>query len=110
MTQVTRTHLRNIVRAALAATLLAGAALSASAQPNAAAAGHVEEALTVMHQRFESADSNRDGRISREDARQRMPFVYRNFDAIDTNHTGYVTMAQIEAYAARQAMNRRGAH
>jgi len=104
MTQTTA--LRNTVRAALAAIALATTALYASAQP--AAGAHVEEALTVMHQRFESADSNHDGRISRDDARTRMPFVYRNFDAIDAEHKGYVTMAQIEAYAARQAMNRRG--
>lgn len=107
MTQQTTTTLRNAVRAALAAVLVAGAALSANAMPPAAGS-HVEEALTVMHQRFESADTNHDGRISREDARDRMPFVYRNFDAIDTEHKGYVTMAQIEAYAARQGMSRRG--
>ncbi|SFN27213.1 EF-hand domain-containing protein [Variovorax sp. OV329] len=100
------TTVRNAVRATLAAVLVAGAALSANAQPMGG--NHIEEALTVMHQRFDSADSNHDGRISREDARDRMPFVYRNFDAIDTARKGYVTMAQIEAYAARQGMARRG--
>ena len=102
----TITILRNAMRVILATALAAGAAVSANAMP--AGGGHVEEALTVMHQRFDTADSNHDGRISREEARQHMPFVYRNFDAIDTQHTGYVTSAQIEAYAARQAMNRRG--
>ena len=105
MTQLT-TPARNALRATLAAILVAGAALTANAQPMGG--NQVEEALTVMHQRFESADSNHDGRISREDARDRMPFVYRNFDAIDTEHKGYVTMAQIEAYAARQGMSRHG--
>jgi len=104
---MTTSLLRNAVRAALAAALVAGAALSANAMPPVAGGAHLEEALTVMHQRFDSADSNHDGRISREDARDRMPFVYRNFDAIDTEHKGYVTMAQIEAYAARQGMSRR---
>lgn len=102
----TITILRNAMRVILATALAAGAAVSANAMP--AAGGHVEEALTVMHQRFDAADSHHDGRITREEARERMPFVYRNFDAIDTGHTGYVTMAQIEAYAARQAMARRG--
>lgn len=100
--------LRNAVRAALAAVLVAGAALSANAMPLSGGGSHVEEALTVMQQRFESADSNHDGRISREDARDRMPFVYRNFDAIDTEHRGYVTLPQIEAYAARQGIQHRG--
>jgi hypothetical protein len=102
---ITVTVLRNAIRVILATALAVGAATAANAMP--AAAGHVEEALTVMHQRFEAADTNHDGRISREDARSRMPFVYRNFDAIDTEHKGYLTMAQIEAYAARQAMARR---
>lgn len=116
MTQATRNTapIRNAVRAAVAAVVLATSALTASAMPfgnaSPAAGGHVEEALTVMQQRFQSADSDHDGRISREQARERMPFVYRNFDAIDTNHSGYVTLAQIEAFAARQAMNKRGAH
>lgn len=39
----------------------------------------------------------------REEAKGRMPGVYRNFDAIDTAHTGAVTMEQIEAYAAGAA-------
>ncbi|MBS0452231.1 MAG: EF-hand domain-containing protein [Proteobacteria bacterium] len=100
--------LRNAMRVILATALAAGAATAANAMPPAGGGSHVEEALTVMHQRFDAADSNHDGRISREEARQHMPFVYRNFDAIDTEHKGYVTSAQIEAYAARQAMARRG--
>jgi hypothetical protein len=112
------TALTTTLRAALAAALIAGTAFSACAQPfggfggGAAAGGgaaHVEEALTVMHQHFASADADHDGRITREQARAYMPFVFRNFDAIDTQHTGSVTMAQIEAYAARQGMARRGA-
>ena len=104
---ITVAVLRNAIRVIVATALAVGAAASANAM-SATGAAHLEEALTVVDPRLDSADSNHDGRISREDARDRMPFVYRNFDAIDTEHKGYVTMAQIEAYAARQGMARRG--
>ena len=53
-----------------------------------------------MRKRFGAADANVDGRLTRDEAKGRMPWVYRNFEAIDSAHTGAVTMEQIEAYAA----------
>ncbi|HPR45397.1 MAG TPA: calcium-binding protein, partial [Ottowia sp.] len=58
-------------------------------------------------QRFGAADTNVDGRLTRDEAKGHMPWVYRNFDAIDTAHTGAVTMQQIEAYAASTRRSRR---
>ena len=42
-------------------------------------------------QRFEQADSDHDGRLTRAEA-QAMPFVAKHFDAIDTNHDGYMRL------------------
>lgn len=46
---------------------------------------------------FENADWDRDGKLNRKEARA-MPRVARNFDLIDTNNDGFVTMAEDQAY------------
>lgn len=78
--------------------LLAGAMLPAQAQaPDPA---RQDQMRTELRKRFGAADANVDGRLTRDEAKGKMPWVYRNFEAIDSAHTGTVTMEQIEAYAA----------
>jgi Ca2+-binding EF-hand superfamily protein len=50
--------------------------------------------------RFNAADSNGDGKLTREEAKAGMPFVYKHFDEIDTSKKGYVTVEDIAARAA----------
>ena len=88
----------------LLATLCATSAQAQAQQPDPARA---EKLRTKAHQRFGAADTNVDGRLTRDEAKGHMPWVYRNFDAIDTAHTGAVTMQQIEAYAASTRRSRR---
>lgn len=86
--------------------LLAGAMLSAQAQaPDPA---RQEQLRTELRKRFGAADANVDGRLTRDEAKGKMPWVYRNFDAIDSAHIGAVTMEQIEAYAASRRGRRAG--
>lgn len=85
--------------------LLAAASLAACARGSGA--GRAEQLRGELQQRFAAADANADGRLTREEARGRMPWVYRHFDAIDGAGSGSVTMAQIEAYAASRPRNRR---
>jgi hypothetical protein len=80
----------------LAVTCLAACAQRADPAARAAQMG------TELRKRFGSADTNVDGRLTREEAQGRMPWVYRNFDAIDTTHAGAVTMEQIQSYAMTQ--------
>jgi Ca2+-binding EF-hand superfamily protein len=51
-----------------------------------------------LKKRFATADTNHDGLLSREEAKAGMPFVHRNFDAIDTAKTGQVSMAEIATF------------
>lgn len=88
--------------------LLAGAILSAQALAQAPDAARQEQLRTELRKRFGAADTNVDGRLTREEAKGKMPGVYRNFDAIDSAHTGAVTMEQIEAYAASRRGRRAG--
>lgn len=51
--------------------------------------------------RFAQADKNHDGKLTLEEAQAGMPKVAANFDKIDTQKKGYVTVDQIKAAADR---------
>ena len=54
-----------------------------------------------MHEKgeadFKRADKDNDGTLDRKEAKK-MPRVSKNFDAIDTDHEGTVSLAEIHAY------------
>jgi len=52
-------------------------------------------------ERFAKCDTNRDGRLTLAEAKGCMPRIYDHFSYIDTANKGYVTVAQIQAMAAR---------
>jgi hypothetical protein len=90
----------------LAAALLvcAAASFAQSVDP----APH-QQMGAVMQKRFAAADINGDGKLTKEEAKGKMPFVYKHFDEIDTSHSGTVTLADIAAFAqARQAARKSG--
>lgn len=60
-----------------------------------------ERMQTELRKRFGTADTNVDGQLTRDEA-SKMPWVSKNFDAIDTTRKGSVTLAEIEAYAMTQ--------
>ena len=50
--------------------------------------------------RFTKCDTNKDGKLTKEEAKGCMPRVYNNFSYIDSANKGYVTLAQIQALAS----------
>jgi ligand-binding sensor domain-containing protein len=88
--------------AALAALLPA----AAFAQADADRAAQMQAEL---QKRFAAADANADGRLTRDEAQGKMPLVHKHFDAIDAAHKGFVTLADIRAYAIAQRAAGRGA-
>jgi hypothetical protein len=83
-------------------------ALLLGALPVAAAFGQqaVDPAKAAQMQaafqkRFAAADANGDGKLTKQEADGKMPFVYKHFDEIDTTHQGFVTKDQIAAYIAK---------
>lgn len=50
-------------------------------------------------QRFAAANVTHDGRLTRQQAATGMPMVARNFDSIDIEHKGFVTLPEIRAFA-----------
>jgi len=85
---------------ALALVLLpAGAALA-----QADKAERAQQVAAEMQKRFAAADANGDGKLSKDEAKGKMPFVYKHFDEIDSAHSGAVTLSDIAAFArAKQA-------
>jgi Ca2+-binding EF-hand superfamily protein len=56
-------------------------------------------------ERLKAADKNADGMLDRQEAAS-LPYISKNFDAIDANHDGFITFEELRAY--HQA--HRGAH
>jgi hypothetical protein len=56
----------------------------------------------TLAQRFAAANVTHDGRLTREQAQAGMPLVAENFDAIDIDQKGYVTLPEIRTFVARQ--------
>ena len=52
-----------------------------------------------IDERFAAADKNKDGKLTLDEARSGMPRVADNFDKIDSQKRGYVTLDQIKAAA-----------
>jgi len=57
----------------------------------------------VMHEKgaaaFKKADKDNDGTLDRKEAKK-MPHVAKNFDAIDTDHDGTVSLDEVHTYMA----------
>jgi hypothetical protein len=57
----------------------------------------------TVARRFAAANVTRDGRLTRQQAEAGMPRVAENFDAIDVDQKGYVTLPEIRSFVARQS-------
>jgi Ca2+-binding EF-hand superfamily protein len=65
---------------------------------------HADEASRnkEIAERFAKCDINRDGKLTKEEAKGCMPRIYNNFSYIDSSNKGYVTVAEIQAIADSQ--------
>ncbi len=54
-----------------------------------------------IQERFAKCDTNRDGKLTLDEAKGCMPRIYDHFSRIDAQGKGYVTVAEIEVMAAR---------
>lgn len=90
---------------------LAGTATAATAPAETApapqAAAPAKPRMTA-EERFKAANTTGDGHLTYAQAQAKMPRVAHNFEAIDKDRKGYVTLADIRAYdterrAARKA-------
>lgn len=68
-----------------------------------------ERATAQLAERFRNADGNGDGRLTREEARGRMPRVFESFATIDAERKGYVTEEELRRFATSTLQERQGA-
>ena len=74
---------------------VAAAMTLALAAPAVAADSAAEQ--QELEKAFKAADKNGDGKLSRAEAKDGMPRVAKNFDRIDANKDGFVTLDEINA-------------
>ncbi len=59
--------------------------------------------------RFNAANTTHDGRLTQAQAQAgHMPWIAKHFAAIDAEHKGYVTLADLQAYRQQQRAGRQG--
>jgi hypothetical protein len=95
--------------AALASIITLGFAGSAFAQSTSTAKPKGDRAK--WEKNFKAADKDGDGALSKEEvnARKGFPGIKKNFDAMDANHDGKVTVAEHDAWQDSQRAARRDA-
>lgn len=96
--------------AVLAGPALAGTAPAETAPaPKAAAVQDPAPGKPRMtaEERFKAANTTGDGHLTYAQAQAKMPRVAHNFEAIDKDRKGYVTLADIRAYDAERRAARK---
>ena len=86
--------------AAVTASLLAGTALGAGGPGGKFNGSNAGVQQTRGDQRFASADSNKDGSLSKAETTQGMPGLAAQFDALDSDHNGQLSSAEFQAKRA----------
>lgn len=81
---------------ALVATALAFGASTSFAQAGGGARG------AEMKKKFEEADANHDGKLTKEEVKGKLPMIEQHFDEIDTSHSGAITMKDVAVYLRAQ--------
>jgi hypothetical protein len=86
-------------------TLLAALALGLAGCAGAREA-RSQQMMERAQQRFADADTNHDGRLSREEAKAGTPRLADHFDEIDSDHDGELTTAEIVDYIRQRRGSR----
>jgi hypothetical protein len=73
-------------------------------QPSSAQMKRLQAKMTTeLPKRFAAADTNKDGQLTKAEAKGKMPRVYDHFEAIDSQGRGFVSLQDIQLYAHEQA-------
>ena len=86
----------NTLKTSFIATLLALSTVSVACAQAPAGAPKGDRAQ-MMQERLKAADTNGDGKISRDEANASLPGIAKNFDAIDTNKDGFLSREELAA-------------
>jgi Ca2+-binding EF-hand superfamily protein len=84
----------------LISALLAMVCISGAYAQDAATSGEKPKRIEKFTEKFDAADSNHDGFLTREEAAKSMPRVAKHFDAIDADHDGKLSPQEIAQFLA----------
>ena len=87
----------------IAASFASTGAMAQTAPQSAASPQRMERAMQQLQGRFAAANTTHDGKLTRAQAAQGMPMVAQNFDQIDTQKAGSITLPQIEQFMQQRA-------
>ena len=87
----------NTMKISIIATLLALSTAS-TAYAQAPAEAPKGDRAQKMQERLKAADTNGDGKISREEANASLPHLAKMFDAIDANKDGFITTDELRKF------------
>ncbi len=82
----------------IASSLLAAGLLTSGATMAAVGADAAPQNLKTVTAMFAFADQNKDGQLTREEARGHLPLTYANFDGIDTAQRGSISFGQFVGF------------
>jgi Ca2+-binding EF-hand superfamily protein len=83
-------------------SLFTGLLLATAATAQASDDARLQRIQEELQQRFTQADTNHDGLLSREEARDGMPRVYKRYDDIDSQQSGALSLEDITRYLLQQ--------
>lgn len=95
-----RTKIAALV-AVIAATTIATATVQAQTTTD-----RVEKTGAKFREKFDAADVDHDGFLSRDEAAKSLPRVAKHFDLIDTNHDGKVSRQEVADYLIAKRASR----
>lgn len=87
--------MRSNVLVVAALTMLAAATCHAADAP---AADRAEKAGAKLREKFDAADINHDGLLTRDEAAKGLPHAAKHFDEIDANHDGRLSVQEVAQY------------
>ena len=103
LTLATQTSLAQPAASASLAASAASAKSASASDQGPVPEGRGKDRANKIIERFKAADTNRDGKLTRAEAQGKMPMVFRNFDKIDADKKGYVTLNDIVNAIDKQA-------
>lgn len=86
----------------ITSTLLTAALLASGAAMAAEATEAAPQNLNTVQAMFAFADQNRDGQLTRDEAKGHLPLTYANFERIDTARRGSIGFEQFVAYTRQR--------